>query len=516
METSSIYGPPTQPRTIHDAFYRVAAQHPQRVAVRTATDSITYAELAADSRRIAAQLTSRGIGLGHVVPVVARRSVELPAVLLGILATGAAYGMLDVRWPPRRLQRFLRRMDAPVAVADSAGLVGLTGSGTRPLTVDELHHTPAEDGPLPQVAPEACATVFWTSGSTGTPKAVLSPHQATTRLFTTPPYLDYGNAPVMIHAAAVAWDAFTLELWGMLLLGGTLIVHTADVLLPGDLRSYIRDLGATHLFLTPSLADVIVAGDIDCVAGLRCLMVGGDKPTPATCQKLYAAYPAMELVNGYGPVESCVFATTHPITPADAHAPQPIPAGGPVPGTGVHIVADGCVLPRGQVGEVALSGSGLALGYLDEPELTDAAFRTLTVDGRQCRVYLTGDHGHIDDRGTLHFAGRRDAQIKVAGHRIEPAEIETAALSLGSGRAVALPLPDGAGNPRLVLFAEPPAPGLTETELHVRLRETLPAYMVPARVHVVPEMPLLDNTKIDKRALAERYGYPAQPPRKDH
>ncbi|EST35470.1 AMP-binding protein [Streptomyces roseochromogenus] len=508
MDTGSIYGPLTQPATIHKAFHRVAQLHPQRPAARAGHRSVTYAQMAADSRRIAAQLIRRGIGPGDIVPVLSRRSVELPAVLLGILSTGAAYGMLDVRWPPRRLGRFLRRMNAPLAIADTTGAQDLLGPETPLLTVEELHATPAEPVPLVAADPWDCATVFWTSGSTGTPKAVLSPHQATTRLFTRPGFLDYGPAPVMIHAAAVAWDAFTLELWGMLLTGGTLLVHTPDVLLPADIRSCIRDHGATHLFLTPSLADVIVAGDIDCLAGLRCLMVGGDKPTPATCQKLLAAYPDMELVNGYGPVESCVFATTHPITLADAHSAQSIPAGQAVPGTGVHIVADGRVLPSGQVGEVALSGVGLALGYLDEPESTDSAFRTVAIGDQLTRVYLTGDHGHVDARGVLHFAGRRDAQIKIAGHRIEPAEIEAAALSLGAGRAVALPLPDAAGNTRLVLFTEPPAPAVNEQNLHTRLKETLPAYMVPARVHVVPEMPLLDNTKINKRALAERFGYP--------
>ncbi|MFJ8546572.1 AMP-binding protein [Streptomyces sp. NPDC093586] len=508
MGASSI-GLECRPRTIHSTFYDVADRHPERVAVRDGDRSVSYAAVAADSRRIARQLIARGIGPGHIVPVASRRSARLPAVLLGILATGAAYGMLDVRWPRRRLEHFLSRMEAPLAIADPGAHDGLANAGLPILTVDELHHAPAGSGPLPQVPADSCATVFWTSGSTGAPKAVLSPHQATTRLFHASPFLDYGPAPAMIHAAAVAWDAFSLEMWGMLLLGGTLLVHPADVLLPGDLRLYIRDFGATHLFLTPALADVLIAGDIDCLAGLDCLMIGGDKPTPTSCQKVLGAYPEMTLLNGYGPVESCVFATTHRITMADALSARPIPAGEPVPGTGVHIVADGRTLPRGEIGEVALSGSGLALGYLNEPELTDAVFATIAIDGEPRRVYLTGDHGHIDEDGRLHFAGRRDAQVKVSGHRIEPAEIESAARVLGAPRAVVLPLPDAAGNPRLILFAEQAEAGFTEERLRAELKETLPAYMVPARTHVVPRIPLLDNTKIDKKALAAQYGYTA-------
>ena len=507
MKTSSIYGPPAQPRTIHEEFYQVAQKYPERLAVRSATQAATYAQVASASRRITAGLVARGVGVGDIVPVVSRRSVELPAVLLGILASGAAYGMLDVRWPLRRLQHLVSEMQGPLVVADSFGVVSMAGSDARVLMPEEMRHMRAEEGAAVHVSPESCAAVFWTSGSTGSPKAVLSPHRATTRLFSAAPYLDYGRAPVMIGAAAVAWDAFTLELWGMLLLGGTLIVHEADLLLPSDLRQYIGDFGATHLFLTPSLADVIIGGDLDCLDGLRCLLIGGDKPTQATCQKFLAAHPSAELLNGYGPVESCVFATSHPVRPADAHGPQAIPAGTPVPGSGVHIVSDGMVLAVGEVGEVALSGAGLALRYLNEPVLTELAFPTITIEGRPCRVYMTGDRGHIDAQGVLHLAGRHDEQIKMAGHRIEPAEIEAAAMSLGSSRAVVLSVRDAAGSAKLILFAERSELGLTEAKLQDRLKATLPLYMLPSRVHVLPEFPTLDNTKIDRVALAEQFSY---------
>jgi D-alanine--poly(phosphoribitol) ligase subunit 1 len=501
--------------TIHEAFDQVARSRPDHPAIRSAGRTVTYAELAAAADNVAAALAERGVGPGHIVPVVTRRSADLPAILLGILATGAAYGMLDVRWPPGRLQHFVRQMAAPLAVVE-------TGEGTRALPVPAVATAALVAGSAPasprvDVSPQDCAMVFWTSGSTGSPKAVLSPHQATTRLFSGAGFLDYGSAPVMIHAAAVAWDAFTLELWGMLLLGGTLLVHADDVLLPGSLMSYIRDYGATHLFLTPSLADVLVGGDIGCLAGLKCLMLGGDRPNPATCQRILATYPDMELLNCYGPVESCVFSTTHRITPAGIDAGSDIPAGTAVPGTGVHIVRDGRVLPRGEHGEIALSGDGLGLGYLNEPELTSASFRTVLVDDMLLRVYMTGDYGSVDNDGVLHISGRKDAQVKIAGHRIEPAEVEAAALSLGCSRAVALPVRDKAGDPRIVLFAEPEPsfPELTEQGLKTSLRKILPGYMMPACTHLVPAIPLLDNTKIDKRALAESFGYARPQPERN-
>ncbi|MEU0336060.1 AMP-binding protein [Streptomyces sp. NPDC006193] len=508
---SSVYGRSNTETTIHEVFERVAQEYPERNALVAAGRAVTYAELAAAARGVAHRLVDLGVGPGSVVPVAARRSPELAAVLLGVLMAGGAYGVLDVRWPPPRFRRLLHSMRPAVVLADTAGSARLAEAGVGHLAFPDLQGADPSGGPspagLPRVRPDACAALFWTSGSTGSPKAVLSPHRATTRLFVPDAFMDFGERPVMIHAAAVAWDAFSLELWGMLLTGGTAVVHEDDLLLPHAIRGYVQDAGATHLFLTPSLFDVIAGGDITCLAGLRAVLLGGDKPSPANCRTLLRTYPDIELYNGYGPVESCVFATVRRITEEDTRDPAGVPAGLPVPGTDVHILRDGAPAPRGATGEVAIGGTGLALGYLDAPDQTAAVFRHTTADGRRVPVYLTGDHGWMDDSGVLRLSGRRDAQLKISGHRIEPAEIESAARTLGSRRSVVMPITDRSGTPRIILFAEQPRKAMTEQEMLGRLRETLPAYMVPSTVHFVSSMPLLDNTKIDRRELSARFGY---------
>ncbi|MEU3096928.1 amino acid adenylation domain-containing protein [Streptomyces sp. NPDC006967] len=507
---SSVYGRDISEITIHEAFEQVAWEFPERNAVVTAEKAVTYAELASKSRRIAQHLIGHGVRPGSVVPVVARRSPNLAAALLGILMSGGAYGVLDVRWPIPRITQLLRTMHSPVVLADAAGSAHLDQAQISHTTFEDLQGTaspPEAPADLPHVPPDACATLFWTSGSTGSPKGVLSPHRATTRLFAPKGFMDFGEHPVMIHAAAVAWDAFTLELWGMLLSGGTVVVHEGDLLLPPAIRTYVRDLGATHLFLTPSLFDVIAGGDIDCLGGLRAVLLGGDKPPAANCRKLLNAYPHIELYNGYGPVESCVFATVHRIAEDDTHATAGIPAGLPVPGTELYVTRDGAPVQRGETGEVAIGGAGLALGYLNAPDQTAAVFQQITVDADRIPVYLTGDQGWMDDSGVMHFVGRTDAQIKIAGHRIEPAEIESAVHALGSTRSVIMPIPDRSGTPRIILFAEMPHKSMTELEMQGRLRETLPAYMVPSKVHFVSSMPLLENTKVNKRELSVRFGY---------
>ena len=175
-------------------------------------------------------------------------------------------------------------------------------------------------------------------------------------------------------------------------------------------------------------------------------------------------------------------------------------------GTGLCVVREGEVLPRGELGEIALSGSGLARGYLDDPRRTDESFRSVQVDGERVRVYLTGDQGRLDAGGVLHFAGRADTQFKIAGHRIEAGEVEAGARVAGCAQAVALPV-RAAGELRLVLFAVPAEDGLSETGLRATLADLLPAYLVPARVHLLAGFPLMENTKIDRRRLAADHGY---------
>lgn len=511
--TSVARGAPVPATTIHAEVLHAAQRYPDRVAVRCGQDAVTYARLGSDAWQVAVTLMRRGVRPGDLIPVMARRGRDLPAVLLGVLMSGAGYGMFDVRWPPARLAELVDAMQPPFVLADAAGtaVLGDVQLGYVPFEDVLAGSGGAECEPLPQVAPDAVSTMFWTSGSTGRPKGVLSTHQATTRLFTEHPCVPFGDASVMANAAAVPWDAFTLELWSMLTRGGTVLVHEDDLLLPNSIRGYISDHGMTHLFLTPSLFDVIVQADLDCLKGLRVLVLGGDKPSPASCARFLEAFPDTELYNGYGPVESCVFASTWRIRDADLQG-DGVPIGEPVAGTGLYVVRDGSPVPYGELGEIAVTGAGLALGYHGDPDRTAEVFRTVRVDGRELRAYHTGDRGWMDAEGVLHFAGREDNQFKIAGHRIEAGEIEAAACAAGCAQALVLPLRDG-GAEKVVLFAVPADPAAAEAlgggqGLRDRLAARLPAYLVPARVHFADAFPLLENTKIDKLRLAASFGYP--------
>lgn len=486
---------------IHQAVARWARTRPEALAVVDGTTRLDYAALDAAADAWAARLAAAGIGPGALVPVLLPRSARLYVALLAVLKCGAGYAALDPRWPRERIDAVLRQLGGTVLVTDTDEPPGQRTVWRPPADFAARAGAAAfraYDGP-----PDAPAMVFFTSGTSGTPKGVVSPHAATTRLFAPDGPLAFGPGTVMLQAAPSAWDAFSLELWGALTTGGTCVTAAEDYLLPDTLRHLIGACAVDHAWLTSSLFNLFTEIDPDCFRGLRRLYIGGERLSAAHVGQFLAAHPDVGLFNGYGPVESCVFATVHPITAADCRAEHGIPIGRPVPGTGVHVLDDdGRRCPPGVVGELWVSGAGLAHGYLGDPVLTAARFTEDLLTGT--RLYRTGDRALVDADGVHHFAGRTDRQVKIRGYRIEPEEIEAHAARLpGITHCVAVPVPGLLGTyDRLALFYTASGeladdPGLLRRSLGLRL----PAHAVPDVVRRVDRLPVTANGKIDRSRL---------------
>ncbi|CAL2069693.1 conserved protein of unknown function [Streptomyces murinus] len=500
---------------VHRAVAHRARTRPDAPAVVDGSTRLDYATLDATADAWAAGLTAAGAGPGTLVPVLLPRSARLYVALLAVLKCGAGYAALDPRWPRERVESVLGQLGGPVLVTDSgetaeelsgkrfgqwpvwqppAGFTEFADAGA----LEDASAFRAYDGPS-----DAPATVFFTSGTSGTPKGVVSPHAATTRLFTADGPLAFGPGTVMLQAAPSSWDAFSLELWGTLTTGGTCVTAGEDYLLPDTLRELIDTCGVDTAWLTSSLFNLFTEIDPDCFRGLRGLYIGGERLSAAHVGRFLDAHPGTRLFNGYGPVESCVFATVHPITAADCAAEHGVPIGRPVPGTRVHVLDEtGRECPPGVTGELCVSGAGLALGYLGDPDLTAARFTEHPSSG--IRLYRTGDHGLKDTDGVLHFTGRTDRQVKIRGYRIEPEEIEAHAARLpGITHCVAVPVPGQLGNyDRLALFYTSAAetdedPVLLRRSLSLRL----PAHAVPDVVRRVRRLPVTANGKVDRSEL---------------
>ncbi|MGI5429079.1 amino acid adenylation domain-containing protein [Streptomyces sp. CA-179760] len=484
--------------TLHAAVARQALMRPDVTALAHKGTRTSYAELNIAADAVAAGLRALGVGPGSLVPVLLPRSPGLVVALLAVLKCGAGYSALDHRWPATRIAAVVEALGAPFVLTDrtSQGF----GVPARPLPYGD----PAGAAEPAEVDAAAPAAVFFTSGTTGTPKGVLSPHRATTRLFSGRTFADFGRGRAMVQAAPVSWDAFHLELWGMLTTGGTAVLAEGEYLFPGDLRDLVKSAGVDSLWLTASLFNLFVDEDVDSFAGIRQVMTGGERLSVPHVRAFLARHPHIALLNGYGPVESCVFATTRAVRPADCEQPDGIPVGRPVPGTAVHLLDGDTVLDDGRPGEICVAGDGLALGYLGRPEATAEKFVVLDVDGVPTRLYRTGDLGRRDPDGVLHFLGRADRQIKISGYRVEPAETERAALGVpGVRECSVVPVPGGDGTwEGLALFYRSDTGHPTPDALQRILADRLPHYLTPAWVHHRAEaFPRTAHGKLDQAAL---------------
>ncbi|MFJ5266209.1 AMP-binding protein [Streptomyces sp. NPDC088387] len=487
---------------IHEAVAVRAAGRPDALAVVHGQERVTYGQLEAAADAYATVLRKYGVTHGSYVPVALPRSAQLIAVLLSVLKCGAAYAAVDQRWPRARVLELLDALRPPVLVArspapgDASGATVPTWAPASP----DLEVTPPAGPPLPgnDVTGADPATVFFTSGTSGRSRAVVSPHRATTRLFAEPTDW-WGPGQVVLQAAPVAWDAFSLEVWGTLATGGTCVLAGTDHPMPARLRALVRESGVDTAFLTTALFHLFVEEDIDCFAGMRSLLTGGERLSPALARRFLDRHPGIRLTNCYGPVESCVFSSTHRIEPRDCEGGTGVPLGRPVPGTEIHVLD----------GEICVAGDGLAIGYLGDPLLTAERFTTVPVEGRPRHVYHTGDLGFLDADGVLHFRGRRDRQVKVSGHRVEPEEIEAVCRRIGGVRdcaVVAVPREDG-GGVRLALFYALGS-GVDDRELSAadvrrELRARLPRYLLPHTVQRLDAFPLTANGKVSHSALSE-------------
>ncbi|HTZ27275.1 MAG TPA: amino acid adenylation domain-containing protein [Streptosporangiaceae bacterium] len=507
LRTSSCSGPCApipHDSSCHGVVLERAAQSPQATAIRARGGSTTYQELVAKAQAVHDMLRQRGIGPGSYVPILTTQPGE-PFVVasIGVLLAGAAYAAADPRWPKARLQGTFADLNARVAL-DLAGHGIVAGLDVLSLPSGRC----AVAQPPAAVTADAPACVFFTSGSMGGPKGIVIPHRALVRTFVDCGYADFGPDTVMPMLAAPHWDGGALEVFGPLCNGGCVVEAESGLLTPAELRRLVREEGVNTLWLTSSLASLLIDEGLDAFAGIRHLMTGGERVSPRHLARFLAAYPGARLSNGYGPAESTVFVATHDVTQADVDraAPGGIPVGTSVRNTRLAIMdADGKPVGVGQVGELWVAGDGLALGYLNRPEETARCFGTADLPGvGVVRVYRTGDLLRMMASGVLEFVGRADRQFKLRGHRIEPEEVERTVRAADEvADAFLLPVagPDGAVSGTVCAYTTESGRPLPERYLRDRTGALLAAYLRPDRFLHLSAVPLGPNGKADLHAL---------------
>ena len=476
-----------------------ARANPHRTAVVAGDDRLTYAALDRRSGAVAARLVARGIGPGSVVALEAGRGVGTLVGLLGILRSGAAYLPLDPAYPAARRQFMLQDSGAAVIVAD-----GNLQIAAEDLDVVDVDVTDAATAPslteLSGRSWEDPAYLIYTSGSTGQPKAVVVSHRNLVHSNAARAAV-YGGAPAsFLLLSSFSFDSSVAGIFWTLCGGGTLVVSALRAEQdPAALGATIRREAVTHTLMLPTLyRQLLEFADPADLASLATVIVAGEACTPATVRSHFGLLADCRLFNEYGPTEATVWATVHAVQPGDADGPVPIGRAIPYYRTLLTDPA-GEPVPDGVTGELCIAGAGLTAGYHHRPDLTAERFRTLTLpDGERLRVYRTGDLAQRRADGALLFLGRADRQVKVRGYRVELGEVRQYIAEEADVREAEVTV--SADGNRLLAYVVL-APGATEEGLRARLRDRMPAYLLPGRIIVLDDFPRLPNGKVDVSQL---------------
>ncbi|ELH4241161.1 amino acid adenylation domain-containing protein [Serratia marcescens] len=487
---------------VHELFEQQARLTPQAIALIQDAQRLSYAQLNARANRLAHRLIERGVQPGDRVAVRLARSIELVCAQLAVIKAGAAYVPIDPQLPAARQAWIADDSGACLMLTDAIG-----DEEIPQLTVEDREAEDHNGNPALRVSSGATAYIMYTSGSTGTPKGVMTPHQGITRLVRNNRYAAFDADDRIAFAANPAFDASTMEVWAALLNGGALVVIAPEVMMEAErLAAELQRHRITTLFLTTALFNQYVHSISGALAQLKYLISGGEKEDPGAYARLLQERGPVHLIHAYGPTETTTFATTARIERAEGEARLPI--GKPIGNTRAYLLdARGRPVPMGAVGELHIGGVGVALGYLNRPELTAQRFLSdpfNPVGGG--RMYRTGDLARYLPDGSLEYQGRCDQQIKLRGFRIEPGEIEVQLAASPWVREAVVQVCSTEHHPRLVAWIVPTADvdrSALQGQLRAYLSERLPEYMVPSAYVWLDALPLTANGKLDRRALPE-------------
>lgn len=505
-------------KCLQQLFEEQVQRSPDAVAVVCDSESLTYLELNTRANRVAGHLQSLGVGPDALVGLCVERSLGMIVALLGIVKAGGAYVPLDPKLPRDRLKLLLDDIKAPLILCQRTTherLLACAGesypAGKILLLEDFAVGLAGSDGSDPPCGntPLNLAYVMYTSGTTGQPKGVMVTHRGIVRLVIQPDYVKLGPDDVLLQFAPLSFDASTFEIWGSLLNGAKLVISGNELLDFTELGKIITGHRVTTLWLTAALFHQMMEQQPAALVGVRQLLAGGDVLSPAIVRKYLEMPGHGRLINGYGPTENTTFTCCGVFNRAEQIV-NSVPIGRPISGTSVYILdKQGEPVPVGFVGEIYAGGDGLARGYLNAHELTETRFvpDPFSLDS-QARLYKTGDLARWRADGNIEFVGRADHQVKIRGYRIELGEIEHALRRChGVSDVAVVASVTKSGDKMLLAYlvaATEEAP--TSATLRAELAEMLPEYMIPNCCHLLDELPLGSNGKLDRKALEELDG----------
>ncbi|PKD39522.1 non-ribosomal peptide synthetase, partial [Methylomonas sp. Kb3] len=535
-----------QDRCIHQLFEAQVEQTPNAIALTSEDQCLSYAELNAKANQLAHYLIAQGVGPDVLVGICIERSPEMVVGLLGILKAGSAYVPLDPHYPEERLRYMLADAGvellltrqgltemlagndsgvgyAPRTLAESGfgaeqvrgayptdGVVGRGRVVLTTLCLDSdwsvIAASPSHN-PEPRNHPLDLAYIIYTSGSTGQPKGVAVTHR--NAVHSTAARFAHYSDPVKAYLllSSFAFDSSVAGIFWTLGQGGCLCLPAGEAGKdPAELAALIERRQVSHLLALPSLYALLLAQAPEKLHSLKAAIVAGEACATDVVKRHFDILPQTKLYNEYGPTEATVWSSIYQASLDDLD--RPLSIGRPIGNVRLYILDQfGQPLPVGVAGELYIGGAGIVRGYLWRPELTAERFIPDPFRADGGRLYKTGDLARYRTDGAIEFLGRIDHQVKIRGFRIELGEIEAQLLDQPNVKeAVVLAREDQPGDKKLVaylVFSEPAAgqDAAVLDNLKVRLKQTLPDYMVPSAFVILDAMPISANGKLDRKKL---------------
>jgi amino acid adenylation domain-containing protein len=492
---------------LHTAFVAAAGRQPAAIAVVHQGRRWTYAEVNSAANRLAHYLRTRGVGPDVRVGIYLGRSPGLLIGMLAVLKAGGAFVPIDPHHPQARVATMVSGSSCALIITDSRLAGDLDAQTTPQLLLDrdaELLAAQPPTDPEPVAGPENLCYIIHTSGSTGAPKAIALRHRGVTNnledLITR---YGIGAADSVLALSSPSFDMSIFEFLGLTAAGGTVVIPDPDRTRdPAHWAQLIADERVTIWNSAPALLGLLTdhAEQVSSPASLpslRLALLGGDWVPLTLPDRARHASPGMRVTVMGGATEASIHSTIFEVEDIDP-AWTSIPYGRPMANQRTYILDEAAQpVPPGVAGELYLAGTGLARGYLDQPELTAERFLDWSFgEIRGERLYRTGDLARYGRDGLIELLGRIDLQVKINGHRIELGEIESVLSSHPEVQQVAL----ATRNNQLVAYVVLSC-AVAPEQLIDLAAERLPGYMVPAHVVVMDRLPLSPNGKVDRAAL---------------
>ncbi|MDR1235547.1 MAG: amino acid adenylation domain-containing protein [Holosporaceae bacterium] len=504
--------------SIVEIFEEQVLKYPNNIAVKHENNCLTYDELNQKANQLVSHLTDLGVKKGSIVATYFNKGINSILSMLAVVKSGAAYTPIDPMYPKEYIKNIIKDTGTLVLLTqekDRQNLEKSLPSGRFIiLSIDDpdlekkIFDNPDNKNASIKIESSDLVYVMYTSGSTGVPKGVMVPHRGVVRLVKNTNYIKFEPGDCVAQATSISFDPSTLEIWGALLNGATLVCADTDLTTDAErLGRFLHNEKATFLSLTPALFDQLVSVNNEMFGELKFLFIGGDVLNVESVHRILNCSEGCpsHVLNVYGPTENTVITSAF-FVPKDFDRNRSIPIGKPIANTTVYVLDRHLnPMPVGIPGELCAGGDGLAVGYLNREDLTKEKFVKTVLNGKDARFYKIGDLVRWLSDGNLEYICRIDNQVKIRGFRIELDAIELCLLnSKLINQCAVIIQQDNRKRKTIVVFLvfkrKKDIPALRKF-----LSKYLPHYMVPNVFIAVNSLPQTPNGKVDKKELFSRF-----------